>query len=400
MEPWIVVPRGLASLGNKVESVSSAAFESICVDAPDPKMGWKERLSAGLDTMRVILPEEIALPLELLNKSEDMWNLVQDFGSLQMYRYLDRSLWNGSVFGKFSARLPRASKELVAHCVYNFEERVKWDKQAESFCVRAAPMSNDVLRLRLHAPPYSDRDYVVHHVVARHTEGRGFLVYNRQADDALIPPSKEAVRGRWVTNLMVIMEDPMGGVIVEILTANDPRIPFVSSHFVNMFAQNEVKKWMEALERHCDELQASGCKASSLPCADLFHPKAAVSQVLPNLLEADQWSVAADVGQEWSVDNDFILPSKPQCLSLGRGAPSVGDDAVVDESASDGEPCDSPHNDLVSELNRSEAYRIPEPQASRSDPLSSFSSLCSCERVRQRDLHELMLEVNKDVVSL
>eukprot|EP00747_Dinoflagellata_sp_TGD_P065261 gnl/TRDRNA2_/TRDRNA2_154285_c0_seq1.p1 gnl/TRDRNA2_/TRDRNA2_154285_c0~~gnl/TRDRNA2_/TRDRNA2_154285_c0_seq1.p1 ORF type:complete len:401 (+),score=76.27 gnl/TRDRNA2_/TRDRNA2_154285_c0_seq1:87-1289(+) len=371
--PWVIEPRGLAVFGNPISSPVPAACEqklqALQTDGPDPSTNLVTRLDSGCDRQRVITPEEVCMLQRLLNQGEEVWELLKEFhgGRLQFHRHRNRKLFSGALFGRISAHLPRGSKEMVAHAVNNFEERAKWDKQVAGFRMQPVLRGNDVVHLRMHAPPFSDRDFVAFHMLARHTGGAGFLSYQRAADDSFVPPGNN-VRGSFV-NALVVTDHPSGGVKFVSTSVLDPNMRLIPAWLINVFIPSEVAKWIDTLEAHMDKLVAQGLKLSSLPCvtAGLFKPEIPA----PALRSAGAAEDDAKIGgaaapTEASTEAEDGLADPAKSISscsptTGGGAggsasagerspwavPDFADFGVVDEDKADGEIIHAEAKDLL-----------------------------------------------------
>lgn len=266
---WAIDPQGPLHSGNVSQQVPSdlaSLFKGIQTD-PSPVPGnLVDRLVAGRDGHRVIQGDEIALVLQLFTLGEDKWELVKEYPGVKVMRYNDHSLFHGCLFGKIFVHVPHATKEQVAHSILNFEERATWDKQVAGFTSWPAPMGNELIRCRIHAPPFSDRDFSVFHCIARHVDGKGILTYQRYADDNFAPPGRD-VRGHLAIIATTVTDHPKGGASFSTCTVLDPRIPFMPKWIINAFIPAEFRKWADGLAQNCAKLQAAG---TPLPCAVLF----------------------------------------------------------------------------------------------------------------------------------
>lgn len=65
---------------------------------------------------------------------------------------------------------------------------------------------NDLMHTVLHSPPLSDRDFLVWHIVLRHTNGKGLMFYSRSADDSFYPPGR-AVRAMQYIGAHQLIQD-------------------------------------------------------------------------------------------------------------------------------------------------------------------------------------------------
>lgn len=185
-----------------------------------------DRLGSESD-VGVIRPREVEQLVELSSAGEEVWETLVKDEQIHIQRHRDRSLFNGSVFVKLVGRISNTTAAHVAHCFGNFADRAGWDKQMDSFRLMYNVASNDILYSLLHAPPLTDRDFLIYHATMRHEAGRGIMLYTRSASNSLCPPTR-AVRATQYVASYCIMQDPDGkGVTFTTTSAVDPHIPFL-----------------------------------------------------------------------------------------------------------------------------------------------------------------------------
>mmetsp|Transcript_71523 Transcript_71523/g.155383 ORF Transcript_71523/g.155383 Transcript_71523/m.155383 type:complete len:399 (-) Transcript_71523:12-1208(-) len=270
--PFIIDTDGARTVGNTLEAIPSSrqgAFEKLRLE-PYPEGRYVDFLADESNASRIITDDEVAAIMALHREGDSVWEPVKDYGNLKVDRYHDRSLFSGCLFGRLTAHLPHATKEHVAHCVMNFAERAKWDATVAGFDAWKGPAGNDVMRFRIHAPPFYDRDFVTLHVLAL-CDGAGILTYQRFAMEELSPPSSKEVRGKFGCIATLIRDHPDGGVFFRSATVMDPKIPFLPKWLINTFIPMEFNKWIGVLSQRCAEMQKSGITAASLPCAKAFN---------------------------------------------------------------------------------------------------------------------------------
>merc|ERR1712137_78465 len=159
--------------------------------------------------------------------------------------------------------------EHLLHAFMNFEERAKWDKTYMDFKLYPGLQGNELVHMKLHAPPCSDRDLVSFHTVARHQDGH-ILIYSRQADDAFLPRNGY-VRGRTLLSATLIEDLDGGGVRFTSTNIVDRNlICKPPERLMNVFVPKEMKSWVQSLEAQCAKLKSANISPESLPCAKLL----------------------------------------------------------------------------------------------------------------------------------
>ncbi|CAE7512635.1 unnamed protein product [Symbiodinium sp. CCMP2592] len=236
-----------------------------------------DRLGSETD-VGVIRPREVEQLVELSGAGEEVWETLVKDEQIHIQRHRDRSLFNGSVFVKLVGRISnttaahenRLKTTEVAHCFGNFADRAGWDKQMDSFRLMYNVASNDILYSLLHAPPLTDRDFLIYHATMRHESGRGIMLYTRSASNSLCPPTR-AVRATQYVASYCIMQDPDGkGVTFTTTSAVDPHIPFLPKWVLTLLMPSEFRRWRNAVDKRCRELHRD---AVPIPVAALLQPE-------------------------------------------------------------------------------------------------------------------------------
>merc|ERR1712137_90624 len=159
--------------------------------------------------------------------------------------------------------------EHLLHAFMNFEERTKWDKTCLDFQFYPGPEGKELVHMKLHAPPYSDRDLLSFHTVARHQDGH-ILIYLRQADDAFLPQNG-SVRGHALLNATLIEDLEGGGVRFTSTNIVDGNLMCKPpERIMNAVVPKEMHRWVQSLEGQCAKLKSKRISPKSLPCAKLF----------------------------------------------------------------------------------------------------------------------------------
>lgn len=271
--PWIVEPSGMEVFGNpRTQFLEAEVVQKHLDQLPfkEENQPLSERLGSESD-VGVIRPWEVEQLVELSNAGEEVWETLVKDEQIHIQRHRDRSLFNGSVFVKLVGRISNTTAAHVAHCFGNFADRAGWDKQMDSFRLMYNVASNDILYSLLHAPPLTDRDFLIYHATLRHESGRGIMLYTRSASNRLCPPTR-AVRATQYVASYCIMQDPDGkGVTFTTTSAVDPHIPFLPKWVLTLLVPSEFRRWRNAVEKRCRELHRD---AVPIPVAALLQPEA------------------------------------------------------------------------------------------------------------------------------
>jgi hypothetical protein len=327
---WRVEKIGLKACDNPV--IADSSVDDLVESSSAPLPSDFVELISTVSRKRAIAPEqEISMGLGLLD-NEERWEMVRTYaveggGDVKVERYHDHRLFSGCFFGRASSYLPDVPIDVAAHSFLFFEERAKWDYQVADFRVLQAPDANNLLHFRMHAVPFSDRDFVVFHALARRVKGhRGFVFMMRQADDGFAPASKKYVRGQIPLNFLRIEEDiDRGGISWRAISTVDPRLPFTPHWFVNLFVPNEINRWIVAFRKHCLGVLKSGLESSGLACAGLFAREAAEKSMALKAVETEYGTEDTDNEQ----DNTNHKPSKAAEKIM---APKAGTDNDEDNT--------------------------------------------------------------------
>ncbi|CAJ1451615.1 unnamed protein product, partial [Effrenium voratum] len=217
---------------------------------------------------QVITQKEVQQLLTVTDAADGSWDTIHADEQIHAQRHRDRSLFGGCVFVRLSGHIANADAVQVAHCHMNFMDRAGWDKQMDGFRILHHAAGNDLLYSVIHAPPLADRDFLMFHTVFRHESGRGLMLYSRSADDTFCPPTRKNIRAMQHLAAHQIMQDPDGGgVRFTITTAVDPLIPFLPRWIMSLMVPGEFRRWVNAVEQRCRELQK---EQLALPSAALF----------------------------------------------------------------------------------------------------------------------------------
>lgn len=312
--PWQLVSNGLASMGNKrsggLECLDAQKSESIQVKLEEEETDFVSCLSSPCKAKRVIMQREVEQLLTLTDAGDEVWETIQVDDMIHVRRHRDPGLFGGCVFVKLSGHVANATAPQVAHCHMNFADRAGWDNQMDGFKVLHHTEGNDLLYCVIHAPPLSDRDFLMFHTVFRHESGRGLMFYSRSADDSLCPPNR-AIRARQYVAAHQIMQDPDGrGVTFITTTAMDPQIPFLPRWIMSLLVPSEFRRWVHAVERRCKELHRDNIE---VPCAPLFLPDFKLKSPVPPVpfVSTHTLQDVADVIAKESAKSDESTDSDP-----------------------------------------------------------------------------------------
>ncbi|CAK9055784.1 unnamed protein product [Durusdinium trenchii] len=255
---WELVPTGLKALGNDIEAPVGQVEKGV-----QDARGFLEKICSESQRRQVITQAEVEGFLALACAGEDVWQTFHHDEKLHARRHKDRTLVGGAIFVKVSGYFPGVTVDHVAHCYMNFNDRAGWDRQMDGFKVLQHGEGNDLMHTVLHSPPLSDRDFLVWHIVLRHTNGKGLMFYSRSADDSFYPPGR-AVRAMQYIGAHQLIQDS-GGVTFTTITAVEPYIPFLPRWVMSLLLPSEFKRWRSSVLRRCSEL-----RGQRVPCTGLF----------------------------------------------------------------------------------------------------------------------------------